>query len=130
MRRTVLTPFLFTLALFAAPVFAQTVEQDGAVDSYSLATARAEHIFIADQGAIEAERKCHDRTFPPGDLSALNDKIAAEMAAAAPAIALGGARLINLRQQAEGDIDSKIGREGCDGNTASDALEIFRRRLG
>ena len=46
--------FLLMLALLAPAAHAQTVEQDGSKDSYSMATERAQNTFFAYQGALEA----------------------------------------------------------------------------
>jgi hypothetical protein len=51
------------------------------------------------------------------------------MAAASPTIAVGAARLINLRRQAEDDMDAKISHEGCSGPAATAALGLFNRKL-
>jgi hypothetical protein len=117
---------LVLLALFLPLVAeAQTVEQGGAADSYSMATERAQNTFMAYQGAIEAARKCQSRSFDAAELLALDRKIAAEMVAVSPNVAIGAARLQNLRRDAEDDMDRRIRAQGCGGPDPATALDRF-----
>jgi hypothetical protein len=120
--------FLFLIALlFIPPALAQTVEQDGANDSYSLATERAQNTFLAYQGALEAARRCDHLSFSADELLTFDRKIAAEMAAVAPNVALGAARLQNLRRDAQDDIRSRIWHQGCAGPDPTAALDRFNQ---
>lgn len=117
--------FILVFALFTSPAQAQTVEQDGAADSYSVATVRAQNTFLAYQGSLEAARKCQHRSFDATELLDLDRKIALEMAEVAPNVAIGAARLQNLRRNAEDDMDHRVRAQGCGGPDPSTALDRF-----
>jgi hypothetical protein len=119
--------YLILLSVVCLPLaaYAQTVEQDGKADNYSLATERAQNTFLAYQGALEAARKCQHRSIDGDELLGLDRKIAAEMTAVAPNVAIGAARLQNLRRDAESDMDRRVRAQGCNGPDPTTALDRF-----
>jgi hypothetical protein len=117
------------LCLLAIPALAQTVEQDGPKDKYSFNTQRAQATFLAYHMAMEAEEQCNKVSFSADDLMAMDKAAAAEMVSVSPQVSMGAARLLNLTQQADDDMDSLIAREGCNGQKVKESLKFYDERL-
>ncbi len=111
------------------PLFAQTVEQDGANDSYGLKTELAERVFLKYHKAIDAEEKCNKRQFSPSDSQAMEETIAGRMVANSPDVAVGAARLLTLNAVANDQTAALISDEGCDGDRVKKLLAFFDQRL-
>jgi hypothetical protein len=120
---------LIWLPAFAQPAFAQTVEQDGANDSYGLKTERAERVFLKYHRSIHAEEACNDRSFSPSDRLAMDRFVMERMQANAPDVAVGAARLLTLSRLADNQMDDRIGAQGCDGAEVKKSLQFFDERL-
>jgi hypothetical protein len=104
------------MALPAVAVSAQTVEQDGRNDEYSMKTEAAEQVFDQYYESIEAKQLCSGAT-------------ATEMVTVSPDISYGAGRLLNLRRHSEAAMDSLVNREGCNGQKVKKSLAFFDERL-
>ncbi len=118
------------LLLTSAPaVLAQTVEQDGSQDGYSIATQRAQDLFVKYHMAMDADAACRQAKFSNDDLLAMDRAAAQEMVAESPTISLGAARLLNLRRKADDDFDTLYSREGCNGQKVKKLVAFYDERL-
>jgi hypothetical protein len=117
------------LLTVASPAWAQTVEQDGAGDEYSVATERAQTVFLDYQMSIDAEADCRQMVFSADDRMALDRAIAQQMVAESPNVSLGAGRLLNARRVAADQMDRLVAREGCDGQTVKKSLAFYEERL-
>ena len=117
------------IASFATSASAQTVEQDGKNDEYSMKTQAAEQVFVQYHQAIEAKQRCMPTQFSADDLAAFDKATASEMVAVSPDISYGAGRLLNLRRQTESATDRLVDREGCKGQKVKKELAFFDDRL-
>ena len=118
-----LTLFLSTGA------FAQTVEQDGPQDEYSVDTEKAQNLFVKYHMAMDADAACRQVTFSQDDRLAMDRVAANEMVAVSPNVSLGAGRLLNLRRLADDQFESLYRREGCDGQKVKKLVGFYDERL-
>jgi hypothetical protein len=120
-----------TLVLLTAsqPSWAQTVEQDGPEDEYSVATEHAQNVFLDYHRAVRAEVDCRQAAFSSDDMLAIDRATAQQMVAESPQISMGAARLLTLRGMADDQMDHIVSREGCDGQKVKKALAFYDERL-
>ncbi len=111
------------------PALAQTVEQDGPQDKYSLKTERAQHTFLTYHMAMRAAESCRNASFSADDRAAMEKATASQMSADSPDVAIGAARLLTLVRKADDDMDRIISRDGCDGQKTKDSLQFFDAHL-
>ena len=124
------TPLLFAVLMaMPAAVSAQTVEQDGKNDEYSMKTQAAERVFDQYYEAIEAKQVCSGAKFSADDMLAFDKVTASEMVATSPDISYGAGRLLNMRRKSENTMDRLVNREGCTGQKVKKSLAFFDERL-
>ena len=117
------------LLTLATTVSAQTVEQDGPQDEYSMATQRAQDLFVKYHMAMDADSACRQVQFSQDDRLAIDRAAAQEMVAVSPNVSLGAGRLLNLRRVADDNFQRLYGREGCDGQKVKKLVAFYDERL-